>query len=65
MARKQKLTHLDNLESIPKDRQEWLGVWGNQWGNRRFTREETSMSSEERAELAQALNPFAKKAGGN
>lgn len=47
-------------DHLPKHRRDWLEVFGNQWGSRRFAPEDTRMTAEEKQALAIALNPFAR-----
>lgn len=47
-----------DYEHLPKDRRDWLEVFGNQWGTRKHDAE--PMTAEENQALLDALNPFAK-----
>ncbi len=52
------LTPLDQLDKLPKSRRDYLEVFGNQWGSRRFAPEETKLTPEEKRGLEEALNFF-------
>lgn len=60
MERPRLIDDPDRIDKLPKDRKDWLEIFGNQWGTRRFTSEETTVTPEERAALNAALNPFAR-----
>lgn len=46
---------LPDLDHLPKDRRDWLEVFGNQWGTKKHGER---MTEEENAILLEALNPF-------
>ncbi len=47
-------------DKISKDRRNWLEIFGNQWGSRRFDQDDIAVTPEEKQALADALNPFHK-----
>jgi hypothetical protein len=49
-----------NFDKLPKDRRDWLEIFGNQWGSRKFPKADTALTDEERQALTDALNPFRK-----
>lgn len=46
-----------DFDHLPKDRRDWLEIFGNLWGTKHYGAER--LTAEEKAELAKALNPFA------
>lgn len=57
--RKKGLIDLDSdaMGKLPKDRRDWLEIFGNQWGTR--IHGALPLDAEEKLALAAALNPFA------
>jgi hypothetical protein len=49
-----------DVDKLSKDRRDWLEIFGNQWGTRRF--QESPLTPEEKQALEDALNPFRKAA---
>ena len=49
-----------DIDHLPKDRRDWLEIFGNQWGGRRWAANEVVMTPDEKEALERALNPFAK-----
>lgn len=47
---------LPDLDKLPKDRRDWLEVFGNQWGTRKHRA--APMTADEKAALLEALNPL-------
>lgn len=50
---------LPDLDKLPKDRRDWLEVFGNQWGTRQF--DDPPITDEEKRALSEALNPFSNR----
>jgi hypothetical protein len=49
-----------DIDKLPKDRRDWIGIFGNQWGPRRF--DAPPMTAEDNQALLDALNPFTRTA---
>jgi hypothetical protein len=49
-----------DLDHLPKDRRDWLEVFGNQWGTKRHNADR--LTPEEKQALEAALNPFPARA---
>jgi hypothetical protein len=47
-----------NPDKLSKDRRDWLEIFGNQWGPRRYAPEDVMLTDEHKAALTNALNPF-------
>lgn len=59
--KKKGLVNLDSdaMGKLPKDRRDWLEIFGNQWGTRNHGA--LPLDEEEKRALAAALNPFANR----
>lgn len=49
-----------DIGNISKDRRDWLEIFGNQWGTRRYNAADVRMTPDEKQAIETALNPFAK-----
>lgn len=49
-----------DLDNLPKDRRDFLEIFGNQWGTRKHGAER--LTAQEKQGLLDALNPFSNRA---